>query len=115
MDGYRRLTQRVRDIASNLRPPMLSYGLKAAIEDLVDNFADDRDVINILPKIQAADGSQYDPDVEQHLYRIVQQACENAIRHARAQNINISGRLNTKEIELNITDDGIGFHVVLEN
>jgi len=32
------VTRRLREIVTDLRPPMLSYGLKLAIEELADNL-----------------------------------------------------------------------------
>jgi two-component system sensor histidine kinase DegS len=51
---------------------------------------------------------RYDPKVEEHLYRIVQQAGENALRHAHAKTIRFVGKLEPKRITLIIEDDGIG-------
>jgi signal transduction histidine kinase len=44
------------------------------------------------------------------LYRIVQEACENSLRHARAKTIMLFGRLHEHEIEIKVNDDGIGLH-----
>ncbi|MBX3001797.1 MAG: hypothetical protein KF893_24950 [Caldilineaceae bacterium] len=39
----------------------------------------------------------------------MQNACENAIRHAQASQITVSGRLLADQIELCVEDNGIGF------
>jgi signal transduction histidine kinase len=99
----------LREIVSDLRPPMLNYGLKSAIDELADNLmerSDDPVQVNVDLRI---DGSRYPPKTELHLYRIVQEACENALRHAQARNISISGKLDAQEINLHLQDDGIGF------
>ena len=108
-EDYQKLTHQVREIISALRPPMLNYGLKPAIEELVENLIERaKDTIHINLEIQAED-DRYAENIEQHSFRIVQEACENAIRHAKAGRINISGRLNPNEIDLKVEDDGIGF------
>ncbi|MGC1376263.1 MAG: ATP-binding protein [Anaerolineales bacterium] len=110
-ENYEKLTQQVREIIGNLRPPMLNYGLKLAIEELAENMMDrTQDSVNVTVEIQAGD-ERYPQNIEQHLFRIVQEACENAIRHAKAQNIHISGRLDPREIDIKVEDDGVGFQV----
>jgi signal transduction histidine kinase len=52
---------------------------------------------------------RYDPEFELHVYRIVEQACENAVRHAQAASIEVQGRLEPGRIDLTIADDGVGF------
>lgn len=61
--------------------------------------------------ITTTDDGRYPEKIEQHLYRIVQESCSNAIRHANGKNIGISGKLDPHEIALKIEDDGTGFHV----
>ena len=108
-DAYDALTKRLREIVSDLRPPMLNYGLKPAIEGLADNLMErSKDTIQVDVNLQS-DGSRYPEKTELHLFRIVQEACENALRHAQAKNIVISGLLSAQEIDLSLKDDGVGF------
>jgi two-component system sensor histidine kinase DegS len=67
-----------------------------------------KDTIQIIVDLQS-DGSRYPEKIELHLFRIVQEACENVLRHAKAKNITISGHLLSQEIDLSLSDDGIGF------
>jgi signal transduction histidine kinase len=107
--AYDDLTKHLRDIVSDLRPPMLNYGLEPAIGELADNLMErSKDTIRIDMNVQS-DGSRYPEKIELHLFRIVQEACENALRHAQAKNITISGTLFSQEIDLSLKDDGIGF------
>jgi signal transduction histidine kinase len=110
LQGYSQLTQRVRDIASDLRPPMLDYGLKPAFVELADNLMErTKDTVSIRVELQADDDCRYAEHIEQHLFRIFQQGCENALRHGRARNICISGKLDAAGIDLGLEDDGVGF------
>ncbi len=43
-----------------------------------------------------------------HLYRIVQEAINNAIKHGKAKNVTISFRSGAKMSTLAVIDDGIG-------
>ncbi len=108
-ENYEKLTQQVREIIGDLRPSMLSYGLKLAVEELIENLAERvKDTLAITAEIQG-ENARYSQAVEQHLFRIIQEACENAIRHAKAKNIHVFCRLDPKQIEIKVNDDGIGF------
>jgi signal transduction histidine kinase len=110
-DAYDELTQRLREIVSNLRPPMLYYGLEPAIRDLAENLMErSNDTVQVSVDLPN-DGTRFPSKVELHLFRIMQEACENALRHAQARNISVSGTLLFREINLNLNDDGVGFEV----
>lgn len=110
-EGYKTLTQRLREIVSDLRPPMLNYGLKAAIEELADNLMErSKDALTVEVSLEGG-GERYPLDKEQHLFRIIQEACENAVRHSRGKRVTISGKLAPDRVELAIQDDGNGFQL----
>ena len=50
----------------------------------------------------------HDPAVGVHLYRIAQEAVNNAIKHGKASRIDIGLTVNEKRIVLAISDNGIG-------
>jgi signal transduction histidine kinase len=113
--GYQKLTQQLREIVSELRPPMLSYGLKPAIEELADNLMErGKDTMEFKIELEAA-GDRYPLETEQHLFRIVQEASENALRHSCAARVVISGQLKPDRVELRIADNGSGFELGKEN
>ncbi|MBI5963749.1 MAG: hypothetical protein HY863_09770 [Chloroflexi bacterium] len=106
---YEELTHRLREIVSNLRPPMLMYGLKPAIIELADNLMErSGDKVKIKVDLEASE-ERIPEHMEQHLFRIVQEACENSIRHAEAKTVSIYGTLAPGKVDLNIHDDGKGF------
>ncbi len=112
--SYEELTRRLREIVSDLRPPMLMYGLVPAINELADNLMErNSDTITIKVDIQTSE-ERLPQNIEQHLFRIVQEACENALRHAQAKSINMFGALIPQGIELTIEDDGKGFDAQLD-
>ncbi|HEY7546576.1 MAG TPA: histidine kinase, partial [Blastocatellia bacterium] len=49
--------------------------------------------------------------VETHLLRIGQEAIINAVKHARAQNIEVELRFDAESVTLRVRDDGRGFDV----
>jgi signal transduction histidine kinase/transcriptional regulator with GAF, ATPase, and Fis domain len=68
----------------------------------------------IEPIFESPAGWQRLPlDVEDHLFRIVQEALNNAIKHAKAQRIRVELSQAAGEVTVLIADDGIGFDVAL--
>ncbi|GAC1323673.1 MAG: hypothetical protein NVS2B16_22320 [Chloroflexota bacterium] len=53
------------------------------------------------------------PDTEEHLYRLVQEALHNIVKHARASTVQVSIETagGGSDLVLVITDDGVGFDV----
>ncbi len=108
-DSYEEITRRLREIVSNLRPPMLMYGLKPAIIELADNLMErSGDKVKIKADLEASE-ERIPQHMEQHLFRIVQEACENSLRHSDARTVSIYGTLTSGKVDLNIHDDGKGF------
>ena len=107
--AYEEVTRRLREIVSNLRPPMLTYGLKPAVEELTENLVDRSEGrLKVNLDLQASE-DRIPEHMELHLFRIVQEACENALRHADAQIINIRGAVTPSKVDLYIEDNGKGF------
>lgn len=115
-DSFNGLIVRLREIVTDLRPPMLMYGLKYALDGLADNLSErTHDVINIVSELRSDEDCRYPELVEHNVYRIVQEACENALKYAQAKVIRITGELSSDRIDIQVVDDGIGFrdHVSL--
>jgi signal transduction histidine kinase len=49
------------------------------------------------------------PSVENHLFRIGQEAVNNALKHAHAKTIQINLCYTEKLVRLSVCDDGVGF------
>lgn len=107
--GYARLTQRVREIASDLRPPTLNYGLASALTELADNLMErTHDTVSITVEIKS-DEARYPEAVEKNLFRIIQQGLENALRHGHPTGIRLTGHMDADGVRLLLADDGAGF------
>ncbi len=102
-----RILHQVRDISLDLRPPMLDdLGLDAALgwylkrqvarASLQLNYTFDKN-IGRLPK-----------SLETSVFRIVQEATTNVIRHAEADSITVSVAMAGQDLEVSIADDGQG-------
>jgi signal transduction histidine kinase len=108
--AYDTLVHRLREIVTELRPPMMNYGFKLAMDELADHLSEiHNDLVLVEATVQGGDDAHYPQSVEHHIYRMVQEASENAIRHGKARHVLISGSLDGNCIDLSIEDDGSGF------
>src|SRR5204863_1026556 len=100
--------QDVRRLAVELRPKALDdFGLVAAVERLVQTFAEGSGIeVHFEPRL----GSERLPEaVETTLYRIVQEALTNVVKHAHARNVSILLVRRDASAAVVIEDDGQGF------
>ena len=101
--------QTVRSLALGLRPSMLDdLGLQAALEWHVRDFMS-RYAINVDLKM----AGNFESLPESHrtcVYRVVQEALTNCARHADAHNIVVDVRTTERELQLSVSDDGIGLN-----
>ncbi|TBU88667.1 PAS domain-containing sensor histidine kinase [Phytopseudomonas dryadis] len=111
LDNMKRLIaqlfQLVRDVATALRPPILDAGIASAIEWQARRF-EARTQIPCLVEVP-----EHLPDLADAkaigLFRILQEALTNVMRHAEAQTVEVSLELQGETLCLNIGDDGRGF------
>jgi signal transduction histidine kinase/ligand-binding sensor domain-containing protein len=98
----------VRQIAQNLHPYQLEHlGLSTAIETMIAASAD-ASPIDFQYEIDAADGL-LDKEAEINLYRIVQEAINNILKHSEASEVRINLRHSEDILALSIRDNGRGF------
>ena len=102
-DGLRRYAQ-------GLRPPALDeLGLSAAIESHVRHLGETSPVAIEL-RVEPV-GRLDAPEAELALYRIVQEALTNAVRHSRASTVQVAVARRNGEVVASVQDDGLGFDV----
>ena len=108
-DTYQYTANRIREITSGLRPPLLTFGLASALSGLVEDIQDRglKDV-SLVCEIQDSD-IRLDERLELHLFRLAQQALDNALQHAHASEIQLAGSVTQAAVELVIRDNGVGF------
>ena len=98
----------VRDLALGLRPSMLDdFGLQAALEWHVRDITS-RYGVNVQLHMEG----DFDilPDrYRTCVYRAVQEALTNCVRHAKARAINVSVTRESDQLDVSVTDDGVGF------
>lgn len=104
-----RLDSEISFLAWELRPAALDdLGLpeaaKAYIEDWSHNYKISSDF-----DIRGFGDDRLLPEVETHLYRIMQEALNNIIKHANATNVNVLLEWNRSGVNLIVEDNGKGF------
>ncbi len=100
----------IRQLSRSLMNPSLGdLGLIESINELIDNV---NLTARLKAKLAAAPSLEVSLTENQKLmvYRIVQEAINNALKHAKAQNVNITIHDNDQWVEMFIEDDGIGFN-----
>ena len=101
------LVKSVRRIATELRPPILDQlGLPAAVEWLAQDFAR-RTGIRCQTSIHPTDGA-IPNELATALFRIVQEALTNVLRHAGAARVDIELGVKSGCVMVEINDDGGG-------
>jgi signal transduction histidine kinase len=100
--------QDVRRLAVELRPKALDdFGLAAALERLVETFGE-RSGLDVQLEAQLGDVRLAD-ETETTLYRIVQEALTNIVKHAQAKTVSIILVRRGRRVSVLIEDDGSGF------
>jgi len=104
------ISKEVVDMSENLMPHVLTeFGLISAIENLCEEV-ETINGINISFNVNEIP-SDCRADVKIYLYRIIQEALNNIVKHAEAKNVDIRFSYKDHWVELIITDDGKGFDV----
>lgn len=103
--------QEARRIASGLFPPRLGH------EDLADSLRElCSNMSNVLGCECRFDGDrldmELDPVIALHLYRIVQEATTNAVKHGQALQIVVRMHTVNRCLILEVMDNGVGFRPV---
>lgn len=101
------ILREVRDLAIELRPPVLDdLGLTAAIERYIENFA----VRHGLDIDLTTDGQQtsVDGEIAVAIYRIVQESLNNVVKHSGASTVTIHIQFRVDQIMVTIADNGKG-------
>lgn len=99
-----------RQISAALRPPLLDeLGLEAALGHYLQTLQRQS---GLTATLELADADGLAPEQSNPLFRIVQEACTNVLRHAGASALRVTGRPRADAgedgYELEVIDDGRG-------
>jgi signal transduction histidine kinase len=101
----------VRRLARGLRPAILDdVGLVPALERFLQELGGSHQIETSLD-VSCQDQSRLPESVETSVFRIVQEAASNAIRHGKAQHLRIKLSRESNYLNIEIDDDGCGFNV----
>lgn len=105
----------IRNVLNNLKPEHLkANGLSGGLEAMVNDL---NGMGNLVCKIEIHKPIPYfDETITLNIYRIVQEALTNVVKHSMAENVLISvGEMSDDEFyDFQIIDDGVGFEVELK-
>jgi signal transduction histidine kinase len=107
-EGVAAAIEDVRDLIADLRPKVLDdFGLGPALERLCETVGR-RSGLTVRPEL----GSGLDrlsSDVATAVYRIVQEALSNVVRHAGARSVGVTAAIIGGQLLVTVEDDGHGF------
>jgi signal transduction histidine kinase len=97
----------VRRLARGLRPAVLEdLGLGPAVERLCKDF---ERVHDVAVRLTCDVGRRLGSIVEISVYRIVQEALNNAAKHAKARQVGVAVIAGSHGLRVSVEDDGCGF------
>lgn len=95
-------------LAWELRPTALDdFGLETAVRQLVEDWAE-RSGLQFDLHIALGQGKRLPPAVETTLYRALQEALTNVVKHAGAARVSVILEASDSEVRLIVDDDGVG-------
>jgi signal transduction histidine kinase len=104
--------QDVRNVSHNLMPADLSKGLITAIETMSEQVNLSSSTLQVHLNItETVRSLAINKQQSILIYRIIQELLNNAIKYAQAKNIHINMDCNKNQLNLNLTDDGVGFDI----
>jgi signal transduction histidine kinase len=93
---------------------------KIVLSDLLSRMKNFINQLNIKENISVEVSESLEKEIENivfsalngiHIYRMIQESINNAIKHAKAKDIEIDLKYNNQKLEITIQDNGIGFDV----
>ncbi|MFH1790998.1 MAG: sensor histidine kinase [Candidatus Omnitrophota bacterium] len=109
-DMISEIAVRMRAMALNMRPPAMDIlGLSATLREYLSEITKSSNI-----KVEFNEnlsGIKMDDDVEITLYRIVQEAMNNVVKHSNAGDVNVDLYHGDRNIKLIVKDNGSGFKI----
>jgi signal transduction histidine kinase len=104
-----RVTGELRAMSADLHPPALQrFGLPAALRSHADRLTDRHPALEVDMQLDEEEAPLSDQQALS-LFRIAQEAMNNAVQHGDADHLSVQLRRRAETIELAVRDDGEGF------
>jgi len=98
---------KVRTISHNLHGGMLqNLGLNEAIRSFVKKITQGSSITSAVELEESYDSLGTDKDI--HVYRLIQELCNNMLKHSKPAYININSTLQNQQVSFQIIHDGKG-------
>lgn len=108
-DSVSEIHQLSRRMIRRLRPAALdTLGLAGGLQALLSQWQASQPQMAVIDEIDPL-CDRIDAYTATHVYRIVQEALSNAVRHAQAERVQVQLMIVNQEIRLRVADDGHGF------
>lgn len=108
-ESLRSVAAKLRGVATELHPPVLDdLGLAPALEASARQVTEQPVEFAVSNRTGYGRSDRPPSEVELAVYRIVQEALANAVRHARATRLSLTGEVAAARIDISVTDDGVG-------
>jgi signal transduction histidine kinase len=99
----------VRRVTFNLKPTVLGdYGLQAGLNVFIKEIGKLTD-IDLSYRVEGESTTRLPQKMENNIFRIVQEAINNAIKYSEAKRIEVVLNQSESEMEITIRDEGKGF------
>ncbi len=106
----KRTTYEVRTMLFELRPLVLeTQGLRVTLEQYLERFKSGNGGTAIVLEADGMDDVRLDTKTEGTLFNIIQEAINNALKHARAAHVWVRLRREGNHLVTVVQDDGAGF------
>ncbi|MFP5363002.1 MAG: GAF domain-containing protein [Thermoleophilia bacterium] len=103
-------------VVTQLRPPQLDeLGVQASLEALFERVDQTGLVVDGSIALAAEPANRLESAIEVTVFRVVQEALDNALRHGAARRAAVRLEENAGELFLTVTDDGSGFDLAAES
>lgn len=111
LDDVLSVTRLMRHVCAGLRPPPLdTLGLVGAVRALVDTTQRTA-ALQIKLLIEGNEAMLVPDEIGVCLYRMVQEALHNVVKHAAAQQVHVHVALQPGSVSVAVVDDGRGFRM----
>lgn len=105
-DAARNTVRELRGLCDELSPPWIELGLDHALTELANRLSR---YFNIQVIVEVEDGMELSHEGTLTLFRVFQEAVNNAVRHGRASFVSGLVYQDNDTIRMEINDDGEGF------
>ena len=107
----KQLSQEVRHLATELRPPSLDdLGLDATLSTYLAEWSE-RHNVEVDFHSNGLLNQRLPPEIEITIYRIVQEALTNVVKHAEARHVSVILNHRDHQVSAIVEDNGDGFNV----